>query len=114
MEQVGRMSESVPVTVLCRIRPKTPDEFGYSTMETLKEAMERQQVKPRFSQRLRPCPNKRGYWQYLTSCLKCSNAILTVRTPEGTTAKAKVEESKKNSLRLILIETGEVIETNYT
>lgn len=113
MERVGRMSEYVPVTVLCRIRPKTPDEFGYTTMERLKEAMERQQDKPRFSQRLRPCPNKRGYWQYLPSCLNCANAVLSVKTPEGIITKATVEESKKNSLRIVLIETGEVVEANY-
>ena len=108
------MSAYTPLTVLCRIRPKTPEEFGYATMERLKEAMDRQQDKPRFSDRLRPCANKRGYWQYLTSCLKCANAVLTVKTPDGSIAKAKVEESKKNRLRLVLIETGEVIETDYT
>lgn len=108
------MSEYVPLAVLCQIRPKTPDEFGYTSIERLKEAMERQQSKPNFSDRLRPCPNKRGNWQYLPSCLKCANATLTLKGPDGTTVKAKIEDSKKKTLRLVLIETGEVVETDYT
>ena len=96
------------VSIRCRVKPKSPQEVGYTCVEPLREAMKRQAALP-LSERIRPC-HKNGWWwvEQAPGCMKCMDAIWVLDVDEKE-IEATPLTIKEKVVEIAVKETGEVM-----
>ena len=96
------------ISIRCRVKPKSPQDVGYTCAAPLREAMRRQAALP-LQERIRPC-HKCGWWwvEQAPACMKCMDAIWVLDV-EGEEAEAAPLEVKGKVVEMAVKETGEVM-----
>ena len=97
-----------PISIRCRVKPKSPQDVGYTCIEPLREAMKRQAALP-LSERIRPCHKHDWWWvEQAPGCMKCMDAIW-ILDMDGKEVEAAPLTVKGKMVEMAVKETGEVM-----
>lgn len=100
------------ISIRCRVKPKSPQDVGYTSIEPLREAMKRQASRP-LAERIRPCHKNKWWWvEQAPGCMRCLDAIwvLDMDGEEGMATPLSVEGKV---VEMAIKESGEVMKYRF-